>query len=266
VQTGTQQVATACAGIVGVVLATLLTPQDLSAWGWRVAMLLGASVVPLALAIRRRLPETLEHRNGAGLTRPTPAQIGAALLTLMTLASAIITSYVLISINLFATHTLGLTSAQGFGAVVIGGGIGAISNPVGGWLSDRFGRKPVMIGAYGLLCLIGLPWFMAMAQLHTPSVLYAAVALMASLLAIGLPPIVAQVSESLPVHMRSGGIGIIYAVAIAVFGGTTPFVVTWLTAATGSPLAPAIYMCAALALGLIGMFAMRETAPVKTGR
>jgi MFS family permease len=266
VQTGTQQFATCCAGIVGVVLATLLTPQDLSDWGWRVAMLLGASVVPLVMAIRRRLPETLGQRSSAGRPRLTREQTSAALLTLMTLASATITTYVLISINLFATHTLGLTSAQGFGAVVIGGGIGAMSNPLGGWLSDRFGRKPVMMGAYGLLCLIGLPCFMAMTQLRTPLALYATVGLMASLLAIGLPPIVAQVSESLPVQMRSGGIGIIYAVAISLFGGTTPFVVTWLTAVTGSPLAPAYYMCGALALGVIGMFAMRETAPVKTGK
>jgi len=264
-QTGSQQVGSACAGIVGVVLASLLPPQSLSAWGWRIAMLLGASVVPLALAIRRRLPETLERREGTKLPRPTLAQIGAALLTLMALASVTITTYVLITIGTFATHTLKLSPAVGFGAVVIGGLIGAFSNLVGGKLSDRLGRKPVMIGAYGLLCLIGVPCFMAMSQLRTPAALYIAVSLMASLLGLGLPPIVAQVSESMPVQMRSGAIGIIYAVAITVFGGTTSFVVTWLTEVTQSPLAPAVYMCAALALGLIKMFAMHETAPVKTG-
>jgi MHS family citrate/tricarballylate:H+ symporter-like MFS transporter len=120
-QVATQQAATLFAGIVGVVLANLLTPQHLSAWGWRVAMLLGASVVPLALAIRRHLPETLERQSGGRLKRPTLAQIGPALLTLLAMASATITTYVLININLFATHTLGLSQAQAFGAVVIGG-------------------------------------------------------------------------------------------------------------------------------------------------
>jgi MFS family permease len=265
-QTSTQQAATALAGIVGAVLAGLLTPQAFSAWGWRIAMLLGASVVPLALAIRRRLPETFERREGAKSPRPTPAQIGAALLTLMTLASATITTYVLISINSFATHTLGIATKQAFVAVVIGGVVGAFFNLVGGKLSDRLGRKPVMIGAYGLLCILGLPCFMVMSQLRTPASLYGAVAVMATLLALGLPPIVAQVSESLPVGMRSGGIGIIYAVATTVFGGSASFVVAWLTEITHSPLAPAVYMCIALALGLVGMFAMRETAPVKIGR
>src|SRR5258708_7573054 len=81
----------------GLVLASLLTPQALSIWGWRAAMLLGAGVVPLALAIRRHLPETMEQRDRTRPPRPTLAQIGAGLLTLMTLASATITSYVLFS-------------------------------------------------------------------------------------------------------------------------------------------------------------------------
>jgi MFS family permease len=265
-QFATQQGATLCAGIVGVVLAKLLTPQHLAEWGWRIAMLLGASVVPLALAIRRQLPETLEQREKYRMPRPTAAQIGLALLTLLVMASATITTYVLIGINLFATHTLGLTAAQGFGAVVIGGLMGVIFNPIGGWLSDRLGRKPLMIGAYSLLCIVGLPCFILMAQLRTPAVLYATVALMASLLALGLPSIMAIIAEGLPPEMRSGAIGIIYAVAISVFGGTASLVVTWLTAATGSPLAPAWYMCGSLALGVLSMFSMRETAPVKTSR
>ncbi|HEX4635402.1 MAG TPA: MFS transporter [Rhizomicrobium sp.] len=265
-QFATQQAATLCAGIVGVVLARALTSEHLTAWGWRVAMLLGASVVPLALAIRRHLPETFERQSSARLPRPTLAQVGLALLTLLVLASATISTYALININLFATHTLGFSPAQAFGAVVIGGAMGVIFNPIGGWLSDRFGRKPVMIGAYSLLCVVGLPCFMAMSHLRTPTVLYATVALMAALLALGLPSIMAQVGESLPIEIRSGGIGLVYAVAISLFGGTASLVVTWLTAVTGSPLAPAWYMCGALALGVLSMLTMRETAPIKIER
>jgi hypothetical protein len=76
----------------------------------------------------------------------------------------------------------------------------------------------------------------------------------------------AQIAEGLPAGMRSSSIGIIYAVAIAVFGGSANLIATWLTAVTGSPLAPAWYMCGSLALGVLCMLPMRETAPVKTGR
>jgi len=265
-QFATQQAATLLAGIVGVLLSSLLSPEHLVAWGWRIAMLLGAAVVPLALAIRRNLPETLAHTELAA-QRPklTAAQIRLGLLTLFVLASGTIATYALININLFATTILGMTPAQAFGGVVIGGACGVLINPIGGWLSDRFGRKPLMIVPFGLLCLVALPCFQAMAQARTPSVLYLAVALMASLLAMGMPAIMTQVSEGLPPRVRSGGIGIIYAVAIALFGGTASLVVTWLTKVTGSPLAPAVYMCGALALGVCCMFALRETAPVKTG-
>ena len=264
-QFATQQGAIAVTGIVGLVLAKLLTPADQVAWGWRVAMLLGAAVVPLALAIRRNLPETLAQTERTSRPQLTSAQIRLVLLTILVLASGTIATYVLISINLFATTILGFSAAQTFGAVVIGGASGVISSPIGGWLSDRWGRKPLMIVPFALLCLVGLPCFMAMVQLRTPAALYATVALMACLLALGLPAIMTQVSEGLPPRVRSGSIGIIYAVATAAFGGTASFVVTWLTKVSGSPLAPAAYMCAALVVGVCCMFALRETAPVKTG-
>ena len=75
-QFATQNAATCFAGIVGVLLANLLTPADLSAWGWRVAMLLGATVVPFALIIRRRLPETLERQDMARVRSGTHPRAG----------------------------------------------------------------------------------------------------------------------------------------------------------------------------------------------
>ena len=211
------------------------------------------------------LPETLSQTERTSQPKTDRAKIRLALLTLLVLASGTIASYVLINLNLFATTVLGLSPAQAFGGTVTGGACGVAFSPIGGWLSDRWGRKPLMIVPFGLLCLVALPCFQAMAQTRTPSVVYLAVALMASLLAMGLPAIMTLVSEGLPPRLRSGGIGIIYAVAIALFGGTASFVVTWLTEVTGSPLAPAVYMCGALALGVCCMFALRETAPVKTG-
>lgn len=267
-QFATQQAAILSAGVVGVVVSNLLTQQHLTAWGWRIAMLLGAAVVPFALAIRRNLPETLERRSGEDrprLPQISWAQIRLGLLTIAMLASATIATYTMNYMNIFATHTLGMPSAQAFGAVVVAGSCGVLFNPAGGRLSDRFGRKPVMIGAYGLLCLVGVPCFLMMSHLRTPLALYVATAVMATLLALGTSPIMTSVGEQLPLQMRSGGIGIVYAVAIAIFGGSASFVAAWLTEVTGSPLAPAWYMCTAMAIGVGAMLMARESAPIKLG-
>ncbi len=262
-QFATQQSAILLAGLVGVVLSNLLTPADLTQWGWRIAMLLGVSVVPFALVMRRTLPETLESRTDTVRTRPTRADMRLAFITLVMLASGTIATFVMTYLNIFATHMLGLSTAQAFGAVVVAGTCGMIFNPVGGILSDRLGRKPVMMTAFGLLGLAVLPCFLVMTHLRSAMALYACTALMAMLLAMGLPAIMSSLTENLPQQIRSGGIGIIYAVAISVFGGTAQFVVAWLTDVSGSELAPAWYMCAALAIGVCAMVAIRETAPIK---
>ncbi len=265
-QFATQQAAILTAGLVGVLLSSLLSPQDLTQWGWRIAMLLGVAVVPFALVMRRTLPETLELRSDTVRPPVTAAHLWLALVTVVMLASATIATFVMQYLNIFATHTLGLSTAQAFGAVVVAGTCGVIFNPVGGMLSDRLGRKPVMMAAFGLLCLVTLPCFLIMTHLRTVVALYVCTGLMGTLLAMGLPAIMSSLTENLPQQIRSGGIGIIYAVAISIFGGTAQFVVAWLTGVTGSEVAPAWYMCGALGMGVLAMLAIGETAPVKTGQ
>jgi MFS family permease len=71
------------------------------------------------------------------------------------------------------------------------------------------------------------------------------------------------VTESFPPRVRSGAIAVVYAIATSVFGGSTQFVVAWLTGITGDPLAPAWYMLVAALLGLLAMSRARETAPIR---
>ncbi len=107
---------------------------------------------------------------------------------------------------------------------------------------------------------------MLLTQVPTVAMLVAMSALMATLLGFYGPPMMAVLTESVPARLRAGSLGIIYAVGVASFGGTAQFMVAWLTKVTGSSLAPAWYMSGALAIGLVGMIAVRETAPVRRGQ
>jgi MFS family permease len=105
-----------------------------------------------------------------------------------------------------------------------------------------------------------------MVHLHTMIAVLGGTAVMG--LGVGLlaAAMTASVAESMPVSLRAGGLGIVYALAISGFGGTAQFIVTWLIDATGSPLAPAWYMTVAVLIGLMGVIAMPESAPARMPR
>jgi MFS family permease len=264
-QNATQYFATLCAGAVGLVLANLLSPENLVAWGWRLAMLVGASVVPFALAIRRQLPETLhETRSNPSRRRgPMGGLMLTAVLGIGMLASGTIGTYTMNYVTTFATHTLGFPPAWGFAAIIVGGAAAMLGALAGGMLSDRIGRKPVMIGGNIAQLLLVLPCFWLMVKWHSLGALLLGTGVVAVFIGLSVAAIMASLTESLPISLRAGSLGILYALAIAAFGGSAQFIVTWLIAVTGSPLAPAWYMSGAMLVGLAGMIGMPESAPVR---
>ncbi|HWY62262.1 MAG TPA: MFS transporter [Rhizomicrobium sp.] len=260
-QSTTQQAAILTAGLVGLALSNLMSVAALEAWGWRIAMLMGAAIVPFGLMIRRRLPETLAEGSETKLPRLTRQQAWQALCGVFILAASTISTYMMNYMVTFGTHTLGLAPRIAFGATVVTGLCGMLFGPVGGWLSDRFGRKKMMLVSLTLLLAATLPCFMVIVATRAPLALFAGTAVMATLLALSTTTILVIVSENLPAASRSGGIGIIYALAISVFGGTAQFVVTWLIDALASPLAPAWYMSGAIVIAIAAMLAM----PLRAG-
>jgi hypothetical protein len=84
------------------------------------------------------------------------------------------------------------------------------------------------------------------------------------LFAIANTPPVILITETLPRHVRSGVLAIVYAVAVSVFGGSTQVTIQWLIDTTGNPLAPAFYWVGALAIGVVAMLLVKESAPSKT--
>jgi MHS family citrate/tricarballylate:H+ symporter-like MFS transporter len=261
----TQDLAVLGAGVVGFVLTSWLTPAALDAWGWRAAFLIGTAVVPIGLHLRRNLPETLHDadRRVTAAQRRVPVRV--IVLALMLMMAAIIYIYGLDYITTYAQDSLHMAPALAFGATVVIGLCAVVADPVSGLLSDRIGRRPVMLGAVVILVLLLVPAYMAMTELRSVPVVYGASAILAVLQAFLTAPALVTVTESLPKAVRSGALAVIYAVATSVFGGSTQFAIKGLTDLTGSPLAPAWYMTGAVLIGGIAMALMQETAPVKAG-
>jgi MHS family citrate/tricarballylate:H+ symporter-like MFS transporter len=261
-QYATQDLAVLAAGLIGFALSSWLTPEALDDWGWRAAFLIGVAIVPVGLMMRRRLPETLIETDRQPAVK-VPRRL--VVLGLALLMSGTICSYIIDYMTTFAEDSLHLPVNLAFGATIVTGLCLVCFEPIAGILSDRYGRRPVTLVAGVALLLVTMPAFVMVTELRSVTALYAAVAVISVLLAFFSSPVLVALTEGLPKAIRSGALAIIYAVSIAVFGGSAQFVVKWLIDTTGSALAPGWYMSLALVIGIAAMALMRETAPVVTG-
>jgi MFS family permease len=262
-QFASQGFATLLAGIAGVVLAHLLTPLQLDHFGWRIALGLGALVVPIGLAMRRTLPETLH--DAVAQTEPAASMTTTRIIVLglMTIMGSTTGVYVLNYMATYAQSTLHLSAAAGFASVVTFGVVSVIAPCVAGAVSDRKGRKPAMIWPRVALTLAVYPAFLAVTVWPSALSLILATALLGLLTQSGGSVSLVAITEALPPGLRSMTMAIIYSVGVAAFGGTTQPIIAGLMHVTGSSLAPAWWLIGTTLIALLASILMAETAPGK---
>ncbi|MBW8841842.1 MAG: MFS transporter [Sphingomonadales bacterium] len=256
-----QNVAVLIAGLIGLALAQVMDDAALASWGWRIALALGVGVVPIGLVLRRTLPETLPSDAPAIPAPPLRDYRRTAIIAFLALLSGTIMTYVTNFLTTFAKTTLHLPSGTAFWATIAVGIGGTIGAPLGGWLADRYGRRPAMILPTLFVCLITLPAFWLLTIAPGKASLFMVGCALRLSIGIALSAVLVHITEDFPARVRSGALAIVYALAISIFGGSTQFVVAWLTGVTGSPLAPAWYMAGAALIGVVAMAFARETAP-----
>jgi MFS family permease len=263
----TADVAVLVAGVVGLALSSLLTASQLDAWGWRAAFLIGASIVPFGLMLRRTLEETLpeEARSPAppGSLRPLLATAAAGMLIL---GAGTISNYTLAYLTTYAQDTLHMAVSSAFGATVILGLVSALSDLGTGWLVDRFGPKRVLAGPWIVLILIAVPTFYLLNAFRSSSALFGATALLTVLHIFGSSAAILLFIQALPARVRAGSLSLVYALAIAIFGGSTQLVEKLLIRWTSNPVAPGWYMVCAVAAGLVGALLIREPPEISVLR
>lgn len=273
-QGASQYVATTMGGLVGLGLAATLSPAALEAYGWRIAFGLGAVTIPFGFWIRRTLDETLhlpDSKNrdvavpaaSAGQLETARAYRGVFFLGLAIIASGTIRTYGLLFAPTFAQNVLQMTAAPAFAVTAIAGVVSIAGCLLGGTLSDRFGRRPVVIGA-NLFCLLATyPVFWWIVTARTQAALFTGIALLSFGGTVKVGGFYPALAEQFPKNIRGAGFATAYAVAVAVFGGTCQPILAWLIEQTGNPLAPAWYLLFAAAVGQVAVLYLKESAPAK---
>jgi MFS family permease len=260
-----QYVAATVGALVGFMLSSVLTQAQLSAFGWRIALLIGVSVVPFALVLRRSLPETKDRTEpeleGAAAPGPTPRQ--AIVLGAVIMGSGTIATYVFNYTATFGQTQLHLSTQSSMAGQLAANGVGIVAALAGGWLCDRFGRRPLQLWPMLAFTLLILPCFTWLLAARTVFALVSVNLLLSGLNNIQGAALNAAIIESLPRAARSRGFGLVYALPVTLLGGTTQLFVTWLLKVTGTPMSLAWYLTGVQAVGLLAIIALPESAPHK---
>lgn len=267
-QIASQGAASAIAGSLGVLLSWLLDANAMQSWGWRIPFIVGVAIVPVGLIMRGQLQETVDL--GARTTHSSASHVLSALLkhhvrplvlALMLITSGTIATYIGVYMTTYALSTLHMATGASMGATVVVGLCLLVFALLGGWLSDRVGRKPVYLVSKLALTAVAYPAFVVINRHHTLAALLLMAGLMSALNALG-GVVLVVIPELFPKSVRSAGLSIVYAIAVTVFGGTTQVVVAWLIHATGDPLSPAWYLVGTSAIGIVAILMVAETKDV----
>ena len=256
-QSASQQCAVIFAALLGVLFSSYLSPGDMERWGWRLPLLVGCSLIPFLFLIRRSLEET--EAFAQRLARPDNRQvlrslafnwrlivIGMMMATMSTVAFYTITAYT----PTFGKDVLHLAARDSLWVTLAVGVSNLLWLPVMGALSDRIGRRPLLLACTVLMLLTAYP---ALAWLtHSPS--------LARLLFVELwfsflyasynAAMIVFLTEIMPLDVRTTGFALAYSLATALFGGFTPAISTYLIHVTHNRAMPGVWLSFAALCGL----------------
>jgi MFS transporter, MHS family, proline/betaine transporter len=261
-----QMVGQGLAVLIGALLGALITrnlaAETLDTWGWRIPFLLGLVIGPVGLFIRRHLQETeafLEARGAAAVKQSFGTMLAAhvkeVLACMGIITSGTISFYViLLYMPTFARVQLHLPLDQAFVAQAISLACMIMLTPLSGALSDRIGRKPIIVAALTLYFVHVYPLFNWVHDHPSFGSLVFVQIVLCCLLGVFFGPMSTAVAEQFAARARSTGLGIAYNLAVMIFGGFAQFFVTWLIVATGSPIAPSFYVMFGAAIGVVASF------------
>lgn len=246
-------------------LSSILAPHVMEAWGWRIPFLLGSLLGPVGMYMRRNIDETPAYKQ----EQEKPTETSATDVAPIWLAgrafgfTVLWTAAYYIFLNYMPTFTAryaSLSSAQALWSNTVGLVVLVVAIPVMGWLSDKVGRKPLLLACCA--AFVVLPYPVASLLVSGPAfgVVISVQILLGVIIALfsGAGP--AAIAEIFSTRNRSTWMTTGYALAVTVFGGFAPYIATWLIRETGSPIAWVYYIMGAAVISGVVIYRLRETA------
>src|SRR5579863_2853030 len=257
-QSASQQVAVIFAALLGVALSAAVPPEGMDRWGWRVPFIVGCLIVPLLFWLRRSLAETevfLAQKRHPKISEIfaslasnwTIVGIGVLLSTMTTVNFYLITAYT----PTYGREVLRLTDRESLIVTMCVGLSNFIWLPVGGAISDKVGRRPMLILITAAAIVTAYPSMLWLVSDPSTARLLIVELWLSMFFGVYNGAMIPHLAEIMPPEIRTSGFSLAFSLATAIFGGFTPFVCTYLIHETGNRAMPALWLSFA-ALGGLG--------------
>jgi MHS family citrate/tricarballylate:H+ symporter-like MFS transporter len=257
-QSSSQQVAIFVAAIIGFALSEMIPAETVAAWGWRIPFFIGCLIIPFIFLLRRTLEETPEFL--AMKKHPTTSEVFASAaanwqIIVLGMMIAVLTTttfyFVTVYTPTFGRTVLKLSGRDALLVTLLVAVTNFIWNPVGGALSDRIGRKPVLIGIAVLSLLTAYPALHWLVAAPTFGKMLAVEMMFSFYFGIYSGTMLGALVEIVPKHVRTTCFSMAFALAAGLFGTFTPFASTLLIDHTGDKASPGYWLMCAAVLGII---------------
>ena len=248
-------------------LASNLSNDDFYAWGWRIPFLCGFLLGPIGYYLRKKVAETPAFENAVETRSIERAPLRVAVRDYggrmvqafgLSIVGCIANFIFVVYLVSYAINTMHLPPGAALSCAVASGTVVVVLTPFVGALTDRVGRRPLIL-ACGLLNLVfDYPLFLLAIRGGTFESLLLALVCNAVFQALYTGTIPSILAEMFPTRVRYTALSVSYGCAVVLFGGFAPLISTWLVDVTGNPFAPAFYVMTGGALSAIAILSMRE--------
>jgi MHS family proline/betaine transporter-like MFS transporter len=250
---------------VAAVLNTVVSPETLESWAWRIPFLLGGLLGPVGLYMRRNIEETPAFARTSEISPsenvPPVAPLRLAMRALGFTILWTVSYYIILSyMPTFLQKYVKLSRTEALWSTTVGLLVLVVATPLMGLLSDRIGRKPLLLASCAGFVLLPYPLFVLMLSGVSLATIVVVQMVLALAIALYSGPGPAAIAEIFPTKIRSTWMSTGYSAGVAIFGGFAPFIATWLIARTGSPISPSYYVIAAAVASMAVILGLEETA------